>query len=207
MLTAVESTDIGSNCSQLSGCERPLKSLGVEDKMALGLLNGLGLNDLGLGGLGLGSLGIGNQSLLGVVHTYDSGGQLPLPGVMIGTEDINVGLAPDNDPTDLGIDIFANIANGVGPQYDGQGLGAYLDLDTTFNDGLFGIDDSDSNIGSDLAILGNAGQPADDNVLGVHLSGVGPHAVDGLGDVVDTGGFTDGLGIGGLLGLLDWDNA
>ena len=171
--------------------------------MALGLLNGLGLNGLGLGGLGL-----SNQSLLGVVHTYDSGGQLPLPGVIIGTEDINVGLAPDNDPADLGIDIFANVANGVGPQVDGQGLGVLLDLDTaSLNEGLVGIDDSDSNIGSDLNILGNAGQTTDMNVLAVHLSGVGPHAVDGLGDVVDTGGFTDGLGIGGLLGLLDFDNA
>src|SRR5918999_4260434 len=101
--------------------------------MALGILNGLGL----------GGLGVNDQSLLGLVHTYDSGGQLPLPGVMIGTEDINVGLAPDNDPADLGIDIFANVAHGVGPQYDGQGLGAYLDLDTTtLNEGLIGIDDN-----------------------------------------------------------------
>ena len=169
--------------------------------MALGLLNGLGLN-----GLGLGALGVGNQSLLGVVHTYDSGGQLPLPGIMIGTEDINIGLAPDNDPADLGLDIFANIANGVGPQFDGQGLGAYLDLDTTsLGEGLVGIDDNDAGPGSDLAILGNAGQTADDGVLAVHLSGVGNHAVDGIGDVADTGGFADGLGIGGLLGLLDFD--
>ena len=41
----------------------------------------------------------------------------------------------------------------------------------------------------------------------VHLSGVGNHAIDGIGDVADTGGFADGLGIGGLLGLLDFDNA
>ena len=180
--------------------------------MALGLLNGLGLgglglNQLGLGdvGDGLGGLGLSNQSVLGLVHTYDSGGQLPLPGIVIGTEAINVGLAPDNDPADFGIDIFANISNGVGPQYNGEGLGAKLDIDTTFNDGIFGVDDGDSNIGSDLAILGTAGEPADSNILGLHLSGI--NGVEGLADVVDTGGFTDGLGIGGLLGLLDWDSA
>lgn len=154
------------------------------------------------------ALGLNNQSLLGLIHTYDSGGQLPLPGIMIGNEDINVGLAPDNDPADLGIDIFANVANGVGPQEDGQGLGAYLDLDTTsLSEGLIGIDDNDTGNESDLAILGKAGQTADDGVLAVHLSGVGPHAVDGVGDVLGSGGFADGLGLDGLLGLLEFDNA
>ena len=131
-----------------------------------------------------------NQSVLGVVQTYDSGGQLAVPGVVVGNEDINAGLAPDNDPADYGVDIFANVANGTGPQVDGEGIGALVDLDTnTENGGLSGglaaVDDSDAGYGGDLAVLGNAGQTADDSLLAVHLSGVGDHAVDGLGGAAD----------------------
>ena len=83
---------------------------------------------------------------------------------------------------------------GSAPQYDGQGLGAYLDLDTTsLGEGHVGIDDNDAGPGSDLAILENAGQTADDGVLAVHLSGVGNHAVDGIGDVTDTSGILGGM--------------
>lgn len=159
--------------------------------------------------LGLTNLLGSGQSLAGLVQTYDSGGQLPVPGVLIGTEDLNVSVAPDNDPADLGIDIAANVANGVGPQVDGQGLGAYVDLDTnTYGGMIAGVDDNDAGNGSDLAILGHGGQTADNGVLAVHLSGIGPHGVDSAGDVVDTGGLMGDAGIGdvGMLGLLDFDH-
>ena len=163
------------------------------------------------------ALELNNQSLLGLVHTYDSGGQLPAPGVMIGTEDINVGLAPDNDPADFGLDIFANVGNGVGPQVDGDGLGAYLDLDTnTEGDSVFvgAVDDSDAGNGGDIAVLGDAGQTADDGFLAVHLSGTGEHAADGSGSAADntvagvtgTSLFDVDDNVGGV-GLIDLDNA
>lgn len=160
------------------------------------------------------ALGPNDQSLLGLVHTYDSGGQLPIPGVMVGTEDINAGLAPDNDPADLGIDIFANVGNGTGPQVNGDGTGAYLDLDTnTEGNGFFvgAVDDSDAGNGGDAAVLGNAGQTPDDGLLAAHLSGGGDHAVDGPGSAADnTAG--DSLGVSpfddvGGVSVLDLDHS
>ena len=167
--------------------------------MALGLTRAMGLTNVPGA----------NQSPAGLVHTYDSGGQLPLPGVIIGNEDINASVAPDNDPADLGIDIAANIANGMGPQVDGQGLGAYLDLDTNTAGNepfIAGIDDNDDGNGSDLAVNGQGGQTADEGFLAVHLSGIGENAVDGTGDVAHTGGHLDDSGLGNT-GLLDFDDA
>jgi hypothetical protein len=120
--------------------------------------------------------------LLGLAHTYDSGGQIQAPGVMVGNETMNFGLAPDNDPADRGFDVFANVANGTGPQYDGHGMGVYVDLDTNSSgNSVAGVDDSDNGPGSDLAAAGTPGETADDGYLAVHLSGVGDHAVDGVG--------------------------
>jgi hypothetical protein len=154
----------------------------------------------------------GLNLLGGLIQTYDSGGQLPLPGVMIGNERVNVGLAPDNDANDVGVDIFANIDNGTGPQFDGPGRGIMIDLDTNSQkEGLsiVGVDDGDGNIGSDLAVNGDAGQTADDSFLAVHVSGTEDDTVNGLGDTTESVPQIHGLLDGGVLGtgLLNFDDA
>jgi hypothetical protein len=104
---------------------------------------------------------------------------------MIGNETANIGLAPDNDPTDFGVDIYANYANGIGPQADGPGYGVFFDIDTTSRNGVaVGADDSDSNIKSDIAVLGEE-ISTDDGYLAVHLSGTESNLIDGQGRTVD----------------------
>jgi hypothetical protein len=154
-----------------------------------------------------------NLKLLGdLVQTYDSGGQLPLPGVMFGNERVNVGLAPDNDSSDVGLDIFANMDNGTGPQFDGPGRGVMIDLDTNSqNEGLSiaGVDDSDGNIGSDVGVNGDAGRTADDSFLAVHVSGTEDDTVNGVGDTTESVPQVDGLVDGGVAGtgLVNFDDA
>jgi hypothetical protein len=145
-----------------------------------------------------------NLDQLGLVHTYDSGGQLPLPGVILGNESLNIGFAPDEDPSDLGLDTFANFDNGYGAQTDGEGVGFLADFDTNSNNqGLYlvAVDNNDSVDGADVTTPGDAGRNADNAFLAVRLSGFGDETTGGVeeatqsvpstGDALDTGMFTD----------------
>jgi hypothetical protein len=153
-----------------------------------------------------------NLNVADQARTYDSGGQLPFPGVMIGNERANIGLAPDNDAKDAGVDVFANVDNGTGPQFDGPGHGIMLDLDT--NSGregysVAGVDDSDGNIGSDVAVNDSGGRMTDESFLAVHLSGTEDHTVDGPGQEVESQPVAGPVFDGGTTGvqLVDFDDA
>jgi hypothetical protein len=157
-----------------------------------------------------------NLKLFGnLVQTYESGGNLPLPGVMVGNERANVGVAPDNDPVDKGLDVFANVDNGTGPQFDGPGHGVMIDLDTNeSNEGLMvgGVDDSDGHYGGDLAINGEGGSTPDDGFLAVHLSGTNDDTVNGVSEtstnVPEVDGAASSVTDGGVAGtgLVNFDD-
>jgi hypothetical protein len=154
-----------------------------------------------------------NLNVADQAHTYDSGGQLPFPGVMIGNETANVSVAPDNDAGDRGVDIAANFQNGTGPQLDGHNPGVYIDLDTGEGECTFpyvgGVDDSDPNYNSDAAVLGESNQRPDQGILAVHLSGTGDHTVDGPGQEAEAQPVAGHVADGGTTGveLVDFDHA
>lgn len=155
-----------------------------------------------------------NLHLANLVHTYDSGGKVQLPGVMIGNENSNLGVAPDNDPADTGLDVFINARNGQGPQLNGENPGVYIDLDTGTSRGgtpyLFGVDDSDADNDFDFVLIGPSSERPD-GILGVHMSGTEDDTIDGIGQTVESqpaGEDASGIIMGsplGVLGLFDTD--
>jgi hypothetical protein len=149
--------------------------------------------------------GSGQPGAGAAVGTFDSGGALDVTGVSVaGTLDegndnpaaLDLTLAPDDDPQDIGFDVATNVATG-----DDRITGVHVDLDTNTEDGalkddrifLVAIDDNDSGNGTDVNIGGEHGAQADDAFVAVTLreQELPRDVVPDTGGIVNSGTIDD----------------